>query len=923
VSNHETLFANAATQQVQINHIVSTANANAYAYLTSTGATVTAATNAFKTQVESNISPGTAYISFVNATSGNVSQNVNTGLTYNPNTGNLTAYGLITTTGLFWANGTAFSSGSNYGNTQVAEYLPGFNGTIGGTLSGSSQPNVTDLGTLTGLDVTGDTYLTGFVTMDGTGNGTPQYSVKIGNADGEKIAFATRGTAGYGVGIEVLEDDESGYGKLNVTASEIHFNIKDGSAANVQNNAIVLQANGIVTLDGTTDSTSTTTGALVVRGGAAIGGNVYAGKIYTTDGLYWAGNGNVISTGGGGGGTLTASNTAPSSPNTSDFWYYIAGDILFQYIDDGDSEQWVDTSSPYNTQTQTITDAVLSNVTVSSWANVTTVRTSLGITPTTVGIAPPGSPYLGDTWYNTDEDVMYQYINDGVGSWWVDISSDTLSTIGATNLLETTIQGNLLPSANITYNLGSTTQRFKDLFLSGTTIDLGGATIKTDATSGAIALIPQPTVANPNPTGIVVSPAGTVSTVSTTGGNLTANAISNSSNTAVTTNTTTFGNITTSNVYADRFFYSNGTAFSSSNFGNTEVAAYLVANPQGSTYSNSNVATYLTSNISGLATRTDALTVPVGTTAQRPATASNGAIRYNTTIAALETYLYIAGWQSIISDTYAIEYLAVAGGGGAGRSNGAAGAGAGGLLNGTFSIISKTTISIVVGGGGAAATSTGAKGSNGTNSTIVYGSVTTIGGGGSGTESGGTYNSGAVGGSGGGGVRGGSGAAGTAGQGNAGGSNVSDGSPHYGGGGGGGAGAAGTNGSSGGSGNGGIGLQFSAWATATSTGDSGYYAGGGAGGSYDQAGAAGSGGTRGTGGGGQGGTNKTTEQLAGQTNTGGGGGGHGNVGSNGGAGGSGIVILRYPGTQRGLGGTYSYSSGYSYHLFTASTNFTA
>jgi hypothetical protein len=691
-------------------------------------------------------------------------------------------------------------------------------------------------------------------------------------------------------------------------------------------NGQVTTVNGITYTYNSTDNAWSRTAQPV--GNLTVTGNTVTRKLYTTEGLYWAGNGNVIVTGGGGG-TFTASNTTPSSANPSDFWYYVAGDVLFQYINDGDSNQWIDISSPYNTQSQTITDAVLSNVTVSSWANVTTARTSLGITPTTVGVAPPGSPNLGDTWYNTNEDVMYQYINDGVGSWWVDISSDTLSTIGATNLLETTIQGNLLPSANITYNLGSTTQRFKDLFLSGTTIDLGGATIKTDASSGAIALIPQPTVANPNPTGIVVSPAGTVSTVSTTGGTLSTNAISNSSNTAVTTNTTTFGNITangnviTANVYANRFFYSNGTAFSSSNFGNTEVAAYLAANPQGSTYSNSNVATYLTSNISGLATRTDALTVPVGTTAQRPATASNGAIRYNTTTGGLETYLYIAGWRSIISDTYTIEYLAVAGGGGSGRSNGAAGGGAGGLLNGTFSATSNTVIAIVVGGGGAAATSTSAKGSNGDNSTIAYAGVTTIGGGGSGTESGGTYNSGAVGGSGGGGVRGGTGAAGTAGQGNAGGSNVSDGSPHYGGGGGGGAGAAGTNGSAGGSGNGGIGLDFSAWATATSTGDSGYYAGGGAGGSYDQAGAAGSGGTRGTGGGGQGGTNKTTQQLAGQTNTGGGGGGHGSVSSNGGAGGSGIVIFRYLGSQRGTGGTYSSSGGYSYHLFTGSTSFTA
>lgn len=47
-----------------------------------------------------------------------------------------------------------------------------------------------------------------------------------------------------------------------------------------------------------------------------------------------------------------------------------------------------------------------------------------------------------------------------------------------------TVTGNVLPSANVTYNLGSPSQRWKDLYLSGTTINLNGATIS--ATAGAI-----------------------------------------------------------------------------------------------------------------------------------------------------------------------------------------------------------------------------------------------------------------------------------------------------------------------------------------------------------------------------------------------------------------------------------------------------
>jgi hypothetical protein len=376
----------------------------------------TLATNATKTTVTSNISSGTAYVTFVNSTAGNVDQNINTALTYNPNSGNLTAYGLVTTAGLFWANGTAFAS-SSYGNTDVALYLPEYSGTTNATIAQASQPNITDLGTLVNLDVSGATYLTGFVTMDGTGGGTPQYSVKMGNADGEKLGVITRGTAGYGIGLETLKDDESGYGKLNVTASEIHFNIKDGSASTVQNNAIVVQANGMVTLDSTTVSTSSTTGALVVKGGVGIGGdltvggnltvqnisytnqeiittteiaqgnlvansgvestsnvtgalivrggigatgNVVANTVYTTTGIRWAGNGVAFSSGGTGL-TYTANTAPPISGNvTGDQWYNTTTNVLYEYLNDGTSKYWVDIQSPTiaNTTPVTTTDTL-------------------------------------------------------------------------------------------------------------------------------------------------------------------------------------------------------------------------------------------------------------------------------------------------------------------------------------------------------------------------------------------------------------------------------------------------------------------------------------------------------------------------------------------------------------------------------------
>ena len=89
------------------------------------------------------------------------------------------------------------------------------------------------------------------------------------------------------------------------------------------------------------------------------------------------------------------------------------------------------------------------------------------------------------------------------------------------------VAANILPATDVTYDLGSATHRWRDIYLSGNTINLGGATIKTDAASGAIALIPEPTVANPNPSGMVVSPSGGITVVSTVGGEVSGNAIAN------------------------------------------------------------------------------------------------------------------------------------------------------------------------------------------------------------------------------------------------------------------------------------------------------------------------------------------------------------------------------------------------------------
>jgi len=261
---------------------------------------------------------------------------------------------------------------------------------------------------------------------------------------------------------------------------------------------------------------------------------------------------------------------------------------------------------------------------------------------------------------------------------------------------------------------------------------------------------------------------------------------------------------------------------------------------------------------------------------------------------------------------YSVDFLCIAGGGGGAGSYYAGGGGAGGYRNSylsetsgrgsasetALSLSSGTTYTITIGAGGAAGTQH-ENGSNGTDSSISGGLITTVtstGGGGSVEGDGAPFTAGLDGGSGGGaGATDDVGGSGTANQGYDGGGGTTGGANGTTGGGGG-AGADGetlTTGADGG--DGGAGLESSITGAAVTRG------GGASGSAYN-----GTKGTGGTGGGGTGaqGDGSVTQATAGTANTGGGGGGASHSATNtGGVGGSGVVILRM--TTADYTGTYT------------------
>jgi len=208
-----------------------------------------------------------------------------------------------------------------------------------------------------------------------------------------------------------------------------------------------------------------------------------------------------------------------------------------------------------------------------------------------------------------------------------------------------------------------------------------------------------------------------------------------------------------------------------------------------------------TNTISGQASgvsvdSTGALTIPVGTTAQRPGTPANGMTRMNTSLGYPEWYdTATSAWVPMANfPNYSIDYLIVAGGG-AGGNNYGGGGGAGGYLASTASVTPSIDYSIVIGAGGTG-TASDAYGTNGVNTTAL--GLTAVGGGAGGAyTTATTRTAGVAGGSGGGGsILGaggntGAGGAATSGQGNTGGSGLPLGSGKTCGGGGGGAGAVG------------------------------------------------------------------------------------------------------------------------------------
>ncbi len=223
-----------------------------------------------------------------------------------------------TTTGALKVSGGAGIAGNLYatnfyGNGSGLTALTGANvtgivpsATFAATVTTASQPNITSLGTLTSITSSGVANITNTTVATSKTTGALKVSGGAGIAGNVYAGayYSDNGTVGF-VKIDTASTSLLTLGKstgpmitppqINLIRSggadyDIRLTVSGGSntvagqgtfrveALNTELPSII--SNGIANITNTTISTSTTTGALVVAGGAGIAGNVYASSYY-------------------------------------------------------------------------------------------------------------------------------------------------------------------------------------------------------------------------------------------------------------------------------------------------------------------------------------------------------------------------------------------------------------------------------------------------------------------------------------------------------------------------------------------------------------------------------------------------------------------------------------------------------------------
>ena len=347
------------------------------------------------------------------------------------------------------------------------------------TLSISGNANIGNVGATAGI----------FSTI--AGNGSSLSSITGANVTGA-VAFATTANAVAGANV-------SGQVGNALVAGTIYTNAQPnitsvGTLVSLTSNGtLTLNSDAQLTIANTVQSTNMTSGALRVVGGISSQGNVHGNHIHAFStmnaGIHlFAGNNaqgssfqNQVFVGKDTGTQFVQSAMVNASDQGSADWV--------AYGDSGsDAEGWIDlgfTGSNFSDANYTITKSSDGYIFVHGMENGNggnLVLATADVDHRDIVFATGGFLAANEKFrFHHDSNTILPYsnlsINLGNSSrYYNNVFANYVTTAG-----DMSVGGNVIPNANVTYDLGNATNRFKDLWLSGTTIHLGGTSITTDS----------------------------------------------------------------------------------------------------------------------------------------------------------------------------------------------------------------------------------------------------------------------------------------------------------------------------------------------------------------------------------------------------------------------------------------------------------
>jgi hypothetical protein len=274
-----------------------------------------------------------------------------------------------------------------------------------GTVTTAAQPNITSVGTLSSLAVTANITagnISGGNLVSAnyhSGDGSLLTSLSGANVSGQVANSLVAGTVYTNAQPNITSvgslSSLTVSGLITATGGGLRIgNIKDTSGTNT-----ISLLSGNVSMIGDLSIGTSGSGNLTVTGNSNLGpaGNVKitggtTGQYLKTDGtgnLTWA-----TVTGGGGSGsgiTYTAATSPPGTSNVADQWYNTTTNTLYEYVNDGSANYWVDIQTPTVSTPGTQTVQLGFNTrTYTGTGSLTTFAVSLNLTASSVIVSLNG-----------------------------------------------------------------------------------------------------------------------------------------------------------------------------------------------------------------------------------------------------------------------------------------------------------------------------------------------------------------------------------------------------------------------------------------------------------------------------------------------------------------------------------------------------